>query len=387
MVEIEKIQSFAISNDPKDASGCGIFGIFNTKGDLIDGNKIVSAIDIMRDRGNGLGSGYAAYGIYPEFKNYYALHLMIDDDLAKRAVEDFLERRVMVAERSGIPTRGMKNRKRPMFFVYFVLPRAQGTKAESEYMSETDADEFINKLVFFINENINGAFVISSGKNMGIFKGIGYPDEIANFFRIERYKAYCWTAHNRFPTNTPGWWGGAHPFGLLDWTVVHNGEISSYGANKRYLEMHGYKCTQKTDTEAIVYLADLIVRKHKIPIELLAKIFSAPLWEEIERMPQDQKKLYKALRIIYGRALLNGPFSILLTFKGGIMALNDRIKLRPLVVGKKDDVYYFSSEEAAIKHICSDIKDISSPDAGEPVIARLTDEAYNVYYGVQDEED
>jgi glutamate synthase domain-containing protein 1 len=104
-------------------------------------------------------------------------------------------------------------------------------------------------------------------------------------------------------------------------------------------------------------------------------------------MPQGKKQLYKALRIIYGRALLNGPFSILLTFKGGIMALNDRIKLRPLVVGKKDYTYYFSSEEAAIKHVCSDIKDISSPDAGEPVIARLNNEAYNVYYGVEDEED
>ena len=25
----------------------------------------------------------------------------------------------------------------------------------------------------------------------------------------------------------PGWWGGAHPFALLDYSVVHNGEISS----------------------------------------------------------------------------------------------------------------------------------------------------------------
>lgn len=379
--------SFSITTDPKDVSGCGIFGIFNTDGELFDGEAAVNAINLMKDRGNGLGSGYAAYGIYPEFKSYYALHVMVDDDTSKRNVEDFLERRVMVAERTGIPTRGMKNKKRPMFFVYFVLPRAQGTKAESEYMSEVNADEFINKLVIFINENINGAFVISSGKNMGVFKGIGYPDEIANFFRIDRYKAFCWTAHNRFPTNTPGWWGGAHPFGLLDWTVVHNGEISSYGANKRYLEMYGYKCTQKTDTEAIVYLADLIVRKHNIPIELLAKIFSAPLWSEIERMPEDEKQLYKALRIVYGRALLNGPFSILLTFKGGIMALNDRIKLRPLVVGKKANTHYFSSEEAAIKYVCKDVDLVWAPDAGEPVIAKLSDKAFNDYYGVENEED
>ena len=43
------------------------------------------------------------------------------------------------------------------------------------------------------------------------------------------------------PTNTPGWWGGAHPFALLDYSVVHNGEISSYDANRRCMEMFGYQ--------------------------------------------------------------------------------------------------------------------------------------------------
>ena len=55
-------------------------------------------------------------------------------------------------------------------------------------------------------------------------------------------EGYSWTAHGRYPTNTPGWWGGAHPFALLDYSVVHNGEISSYDANRRFIEMYGYHC-------------------------------------------------------------------------------------------------------------------------------------------------
>jgi glutamate synthase domain-containing protein 1 len=55
----------------------------------------------------------------------------------------------------------------------------------------------------------------------------------------------------------PGWWGGAHPFNIFDWTVVHNGELSSYGINRRYLEMYGYKCTLQTDTEVLAYAFDL----------------------------------------------------------------------------------------------------------------------------------
>ena len=33
--------------------------------------------------------------------------------------------------------------------------------------------------------------------------------------------------------------------------------------------------------------------------------------------------------------LITGPFSIVLGFDGGLMALNDRLKLRSMVVGRK----------------------------------------------------
>ena len=51
---------------------------------------------------------------------------------------------------------------------------------------------------------------------MGVFKAVGYPEDVGAFYRLEEYAGYCWTAHGRYPTNTPGWWGGAHPFALLD---------------------------------------------------------------------------------------------------------------------------------------------------------------------------
>ena len=35
---------------------------------------IANAMKPMHDRSNGLGGGFAAYGIYPEYKDFYALH-------------------------------------------------------------------------------------------------------------------------------------------------------------------------------------------------------------------------------------------------------------------------------------------------------------------------
>jgi glutamate synthase domain-containing protein 1 len=219
-----------------------------------------------------------------------------------------------------------------------------------------------------INKDINGAYVISSGKNMGIFKGVGFPEDIGKFFRVDEYKGHIWTSHGRFPTNSVGWWGGAHPFGLLDWSVVHNGEISSYGTNKRFVSGFGYECTLSTDTEVIAYLFDLIARKQKIDIRMIHLILASPLWQEIERMPRDNKELVKALRILYGSALINGPFSIIVGNTGFMYALNDRIKLRPLVAARKSDYLFVSSEEAPIRKVCPSPDILWHPDGGEPVI-------------------
>ncbi len=130
-----------------------------------------------------------------------------------------------------------------------------------------------------VNTSIPGALIYSTGKNIGIFKAAGWAEEVADFYRIQDYEGYIWLSHNRYPpTNTAGWWGGgAHPFNLLDWSVVHNGEITSYGTNKRYLESFGYVCTMHTDTEVVAYLTDLLQRRHKLPAELAFKALAPPV--------------------------------------------------------------------------------------------------------------
>ena len=53
------------------------------------------------------------------------------------------------------------------------------------------------------------------------------------------------------------------------------------------------------------------------------------------------------------------------------MALNDRLKLRSMVVGEKGPAVYISSEESAIRKICKDLDSVYSPRGGEPVIYTL----------------
>lgn len=348
-------------------SACGLIGYINRNWKTSSGYHIVSAMTVMKERGNGLGAGFAGYGIYPDRKDYYAFHLFYENTKAKEETSEFLYKYFDVVQEEKIPTRKVKTIKNPpITWRYFLKPKEE--YLEEEEISEED---FVAEKVMEINGKIDGAYVFSSGKNMGVFKGVGYPEEIGEFYRLEEYKGYIWTAHTRFPTNTPGWWGGAHPFALLDWSVVHNGEISSYGANVRYIEMFGYKCTLKTDTEVITYIVDLLVRRHKLSWDITAKILSAPFYSVIERMDEEEKNKLKALRAVYQSCLLNGPFAIIVGFSNGIVALNDRIKLRPLVAAEKGETLYVASEEAAIREICKDPDRVWMPKGGEPVIGLL----------------
>jgi glutamate synthase domain-containing protein 1 len=257
-------------HDDKLIDACSIFGMMDTSGKRFSGEDVVRAITNMHVRGNGLGGGFAIYGLYPEYAEFYALHIMYLSQEGQAEVEAFLKQRFHVIHAEEVPVKPVPAIVNPpLVWRYFLEVKSEETKGQSE-------DDYVVDRVMELNTNIKDAFVFSSGKDMAVFKGVGYPEEIAEYFCLDEYEGYLWTAHGRFPTNSPGWWGGAHPFSILDWTVVHNGEISSYGINRRYLEQFGYNCTMRTDTEVVAYAVDLLVRKHGLPIEVAAKIMAPP---------------------------------------------------------------------------------------------------------------
>lgn len=351
-------------------SGCAISGIISRTGTRMNGEKIIESMKPMHDRSNGLGGGFAAYGIYPEYKAQYALHLFYNDHNCRAECERFLKDSFELVRAETIPTRKVPTiTEEPLIWRYFVSPLSSVLSS-----MQLDEKEYTVRIVTKINTQMTGCYVFSCGKNMGVFKAVGFPEDVGHFYRLEEYEAYSWTAHGRYPTNTPGWWGGAHPFALLDYSIVHNGEISSYDANRRFIEMFGYKCTLKTDTEVITYIADYLLRRQKLTLEEMACVIAAPFWNTIkQKEPAKQEKL-TYLRSVFSSLLITGPFSIILGFEGGLMALNDRLKLRSMVIGTKDDTVFIASEEAAIRTIEPNVETIYAPAGGEAVIVKIKEE-------------
>ncbi len=352
-------------HDDKVFDACSLFGAMDTSGRRFSGEGVIRAIANMHVRGNGLGGGFAIYGLYPEYTDYYAFHIMYLSPEGQRQTEAFIKDRFDLIYDEEVPTRVTPGIvEPPLVWRYFLEVGQHKPEEQLE-------DDYVVDRVMEINTKLQDVFVFSSGKDMAVFKGVGYPEEVADYFSLEQYEGYLWTAHGRFPTNTPGWWGGAHPFNILDWTVVHNGEISSYGINRRYLEQFGYQCTMQTDTEVIAYALDLLVRKHNLPIEIVAKILAPPFWNDIEHRSPEERKLLRTLRQVYGSLLLNGPFTVIIAHQGEMIGLTDRIRLRPLTIGVKDDMLYLSSEESAIRLICPDLDRAWIPLGGQPIVGKL----------------
>ena len=134
-------------------SGCAISGMFAKDGRRISGESIVHSMTVMHDRSNGLGGGFAGYGIYPEYKDAYAFHVFYDNKAAKEECERFLEEHFDIINLSKIPIR--KNPRitdEPLIWRYFVNPLP--TKLADFQLGER---EFVARCVIRINTTIKGA--------------------------------------------------------------------------------------------------------------------------------------------------------------------------------------------------------------------------------------
>ena len=85
-------------------SGCAISAVISREGKKISGDIITNSMKPMHDRSNGLGGGFAGYGIYPDYKDFYALHMFFNSRDTRKTCEAFLKERFEIVQSEIIPT-------------------------------------------------------------------------------------------------------------------------------------------------------------------------------------------------------------------------------------------------------------------------------------------
>ena len=146
-------------------SGCAISAVISRKGERISGEKIITSMKPMRERSNGLGGGFAAYGIYPEMKEHYALHVFFNDDSCRAECEKFLKESFEVVSAKVIPTRKTPEiTDEPLIWRYFVSPlksvlvSMQRTRRSTSSASSQD------------QQTMKGCYVFSCGRTWALSK-------------------------------------------------------------------------------------------------------------------------------------------------------------------------------------------------------------------------
>ncbi len=100
------MQRFSLENrygDDKVFDACGLIGIMDTTGKCFSGHDIYTGITNMNERGNGLGSGYAVYGCYPEYADCYAFHVMYTNPDNRGIIETRLQQEFVLVHQEEVP--------------------------------------------------------------------------------------------------------------------------------------------------------------------------------------------------------------------------------------------------------------------------------------------
>lgn len=181
---------------------------------------------------------------------------------------------------------------------------------------------------------INGS---SSPKSM---RGMGLVHEALDQHELSKIEAHCALGHVRYSTAGASLAANAQPlvasYAKGPVSIAHNGNLTNSEGIRQYLENRGAIFQSTTDTEVILHL--MAHQAHKPPLDALI--------DSLRR--------------------LQGAFSLGVLFQDRLVAARDPWGFRPLVLGKRDDVYYIASESCALDIVGAEI--VRDIEPGEIVV-------------------
>jgi amidophosphoribosyltransferase len=170
-------------------------------------------------------------------------------------------------------------------------------------------------------DNVPGAWVLSQGQSIEIFKGVGDPAAIVERLGLTARTGTHAIGHTRMATESAVTVAGSHPFSTGDDTcLVHNGSLSNHNRLRENLRKEGIRFVSENDTEvAAGYLAWRLRE-------------GASLQEALEGCLDD----------------LDGFYTFVVGTENGFGVLRDGIACKPAIMAETDRYVAFGSEYRAL---------------------------------------
>jgi glutamate synthase domain-containing protein 1/glutamate synthase domain-containing protein 3 len=373
-----------------DEGGCGVVGLAASV--PVAGRHLVVPARQMHNRGNGKGGGLAAAGLSPAQRGVSAetlrsatlLQVAYLDPAARGEVEaEAILPHLDVLEGYAVPTLddyravpGLEVEP-PAVWRYFVrarlasLDRFAAQNGLEGVQARRVEDEFVYRNSFRLNHRFyagpgphgNGAgaqraFVLCHGRDILLFKILGYAEQAAAYYRLDEVLAHVWIAHQRYPTKGRVWHpGGAHPFVGLNEALVHNGDFANYHGVATYLRQRDIVPLFLTDTEVSALLFDLLDRVYDYPLEATIEALAPTTERDLALLPAAKQDLYRAIQSAHLHAAPDGPWFFIIARsrpdagQWQLLGITDTAMLRPQVFALhegKVQVALVASEKQAI---------------------------------------
>jgi glutamate synthase domain-containing protein 1 len=363
--------------------GCGVVGLACSE--PVSGRHIIAPSLQMHNRGNGKGGGIAAAGLSPRqmqvspqiLRDDYLIQIAFLDLKAQAEVEkECLQPFFEIHQAYRVSTlddyrqvEGLEARP-PDVWRYFarvkegVLSQFTAENGLEDLAPRQVEDEFVYQNTFGLNQRFYAslgekrAFVLSHGRDMLVFKIVGYAEQAAQYYQLEDMEAHIWIAHQRYPTKGRVWHpGGAHPFIGLNEALVHNGDFANYYAVCQYLQQRNIYPLFLTDTEVSVLLFDLWDRVYGYPLEYIIEALAPTTERDFVMLPQDKQQIYRAVQATHIHGSPDGPwFFIIARSKPDegqwqLLGITDTSMLRPQVFALQEGrakIGLIASEKQAV---------------------------------------
>ncbi len=351
------------ANREATEGGCGVLGFAASV--AIPGRHVITASEQMHNRGNGKGGGLAAAGLDPAqigvapdvLRTHYLIQVAYLDAGARAEVErECLSSRFDFAAAYAVETlddwRAVPGLALPppevVRYVCRVRPEELARFAEEHALRHLPArqveDEFVYQNSFRLNQRYYAslgrkrAFVLCHGRDLLVFKIVGYAEQAARYYRLEDLKAHVWIAHQRYPTKGRVWHpAGAHPFIGVNEALVHNGDFANYHRVCEYLEQRNIVPLFLTDTEVSVLLFDLWDRLYGYPLEVVLEALAPTSERDFDMLPEDRRTLYRAVQQTHLQGSPDGPWFFIVARsrpdagEWQLLGITDTSMLRPQV--------------------------------------------------------
>ena len=246
-----------------------------------------------------------------------------------------------------------------------------------KYATEEEKEELLLNTYLKIRkalEEDNSGYIYSFWKDTIVLKEIGSPKDIGTYFDLwngsPELCARVITAQCRQNTNYDIVRYAAHPFFLEGYTILVNGENTFYEKNKLYqMQLNKAYIGFESDSQCFLYTLHYIHKILRWGIKYFKHVITPLPLEKIEL--RTDKEILLRIKASLSHLETNGPNTVLGVLPDyRMICVCDSKKLRPVVIGRTDDMVIMTSEVAGINDIMPErnINDDIYPTESETII-------------------